>query len=311
MDDDAALILKTIHDQLKKNKVEGITFAETALNKDTKIPDTWKETDEKGNVKFKLPVTWIGMDQKTNKDSPWGTWGNRWAFEGGKGERIDYIFIADKGKGASTQTWLSNLEINTVPAKAPRLPYCFDKQYNKCQLQDKNKTICDAKVKNEEYATVSDHLGLSLQFDINTRKPKLPTPTFTITPTDTPTPEFTSTPEPTSTATPTPTPTSTLTATLSSTPRPDGELDLSCLEYGMDRFGSDFERYSLEEADPEICLRYCLENTDCKAFTYVEPDVQESNAVCYLKSSVPELTEYDVCVSGVRETCLAANPGYK
>ena len=59
-------------------------------------------------------------------------------------------------------------------------------------------TAFGRKKPDEEYATISDHLGLELKFNFHYHSPKLPTPT----PTNTPTP----------TATPTPTPPSTLMA---------------------------------------------------------------------------------------------------
>jgi len=296
-------ITKSISDKKK------ITFIEAAATKNVEIPKSWS-TDKNGKKVLSLPNTWIGSDQKA-AGTPWGSWGNKLANEKGAGERIDYIFIASNNASDNQQAFLSNLKMNTVPEKTPSQPYCFEKIIANCQIQ-KNKNICKPKY---EYATVSDHLGLQLQFNFNYHKPKLPTPT----PTNTPTPTKTPTPTPTFTPSPTLTPTSTPTRTPTSTPTPTATpssqvtqpIVTSCLEYDIDRYGSDIARFLLAEADPLICLAYCLIDENCQAFTYVKPGVQDENAVCYLKGEVPNQSADDRCISGVRETCLASNPDFQ
>jgi hypothetical protein len=72
------------------------------------------------------------------------------------------------------------------------------------------------------------------------------------------------------------------------------------LEWGINRYGSDYQHFELTAEDPEQCRSACASEGNCKAFTYVKPGVQGPNPVCWLKDSVPDQTPSDCCVSGMR-----------
>ncbi len=79
-----------------------------------------------------------------------------------------------------------------------------------------------------------------------------------------------------------------------------GHRRSSGLERNVDRPGSDFQNFDLPRADPDLCERACLDNPACRAFTFVRPGVQGSNARCWLKNAVPTAVPNGCCVSGVR-----------
>ncbi len=70
------------------------------------------------------------------------------------------------------------------------------------------------------------------------------------------------------------------------------------MEYNRDRGGSDYDNYPLPEARPELCRDACLNDPNCKAFTYVIPGVFSPKAHCWLKNAVPLAKYNPVCVSG-------------
>ncbi len=78
------------------------------------------------------------------------------------------------------------------------------------------------------------------------------------------------------------------------------------LEDNTDRPGSDYSNFDLPSADPNLCSAACEADSNCKAFTYVRPGVQGSNARCWLKNSVPDAASGSCCVSGVKPE----SPGY-
>lgn len=72
-----------------------------------------------------------------------------------------------------------------------------------------------------------------------------------------------------------------------------------CMEENTDRVGSDYKIIDdLIIADPTLCVRECLEDPICMAYTYVQ-----SNAICYLKNAVPAPTVNNCCISGTRKAC--------
>jgi hypothetical protein len=85
-------------------------------------------------------------------------------------------------------------------------------------------------------------------------------------------------------------------------PQGDGGTsgDSSWMERGVDRGGSDYRDFDLERADPALCQAACAEDSRCEAYTYVKPGLQAESARCWLKDRVPEATEADCCVSGVK-----------
>jgi hypothetical protein len=79
-----------------------------------------------------------------------------------------------------------------------------------------------------------------------------------------------------------------------------------------DRMGMNLESFDLSSPDPLICQQACADNPDCKSFTYVKPGYQGTDARCYLKSSVPDATSNDCCISGVKGggTTVVVQPGF-
>ena len=102
--------------------------------------------------------TWIGKDWNTSDDNSYGAIGNQIAVEDGGPQRIDYIFHFS-GKG---DLYLKPISISLVPG-SPDLLYCFDSgtgSSNGC-IDISLDSDCSFK----SY-TVSDHLGLELNFEI-------------------------------------------------------------------------------------------------------------------------------------------------
>ena len=72
------------------------------------------------------------------------------------------------------------------------------------------------------------------------------------------------------------------------------------LEPGVDRPGSDYRNFDLDETRPELCQQACANEATCRAFTYVKPGVQGPKARCWLKNAVPAPKPSDCCTSGVK-----------
>lgn len=70
-------------------------------------------------------------------------------------------------------------------------------------------------------------------------------------------------------------------------------------EKGTDRPGMDIKNILLDTPDPSLCGQACLDTEGCKAYTYVQPGVQDTKANCWLKNEVPDPVPRDDCVSGV------------
>lgn len=75
-------------------------------------------------------------------------------------------------------------------------------------------------------------------------------------------------------------------------PQSEEELDTN-------RPGSDYTSFEIDTPDPSRCADACREDKNCMAYTYVKPGVQGENAVCWLKSGVPDALPDACCVSGV------------
>jgi hypothetical protein len=65
-----------------------------------------------------------------------------------------------------------------------------------------------------------------------------------------------------------------------------------------DRAGSDYRSFDL--TNPGECQLACNQQRTCRAWTYVRPGVQGSNAKCHLKNAVPPATPNACCISGVK-----------
>jgi hypothetical protein len=70
-------------------------------------------------------------------------------------------------------------------------------------------------------------------------------------------------------------------------------------EQNTDRPGGDFNRFVMPSPNPDVCRNACISDRRCRAWTYVRPGVQASQAVCWLKSVIPNPVPNTCCVSGV------------
>lgn len=77
------------------------------------------------------------------------------------------------------------------------------------------------------------------------------------------------------------------------------QVALPGLEYGIDRPGMDYRSFDLATAAPQLCQSACASESQCRAFTYVQPGVQGPSARCWLKSDVPAQVANNCCISGV------------
>lgn len=69
------------------------------------------------------------------------------------------------------------------------------------------------------------------------------------------------------------------------------------LEFEVNRPGSDYRDF-VSAADPGICRAACLNEKQCRSFTYVKPGVQGPQARCWLKNAVPAPRRDGCCTSG-------------
>ena len=105
-------------------------------------------------------------------------------------------------------------------------------------------------------------------------------------------------PTPTPTVTPTETPTATPTATPTKTPGPPR---MSAREYGFDRPGSDFQKFTAPSV--QFCETACQENSQCKAYTFANTD-----NYCWLKNAVPSKVSNENFTSGTKVTKIIGRP---
>jgi hypothetical protein len=68
---------------------------------------------------------------------------------------------------------------------------------------------------------------------------------------------------------------------------------------GIDLTGQDYKYMTKGGSDD--CEKACVSDSKCVAFTWVAPGVKGPDAVCYLKSGVPNATKNSNCVSGIRK----------
>jgi hypothetical protein len=73
------------------------------------------------------------------------------------------------------------------------------------------------------------------------------------------------------------------------------------VELDTDRPGGDYRIIVLDEASPRVCRSACQGEGQCKAWTYVKPQVLGNQARCFLKNNVPNKEKSACCVSGVKQ----------
>ncbi len=72
------------------------------------------------------------------------------------------------------------------------------------------------------------------------------------------------------------------------------------MEIDTDRHSMDYRGFELREPNPARCQAACMDEAQCKAWTYVKPGIQGPNARCWLKNGVPNPTQNTCCVSGLK-----------
>lgn len=72
-------------------------------------------------------------------------------------------------------------------------------------------------------------------------------------------------------------------------------------EYNADRPGRDYRSFALSAADYRLCERACDTDDSCRAYTYANPGVAGSTAMCFLKSAVPPRVANPCCISGIKD----------
>ncbi len=77
-------------------------------------------------------------------------------------------------------------------------------------------------------------------------------------------------------------------------------------ELNTDRPGENFRNFTLQDVEPSSCAQACVDETSCRAWTYVKPGVQGASAHCWLKTQVTAATTSDCCVSGVKKSAVIA-----
>ena len=85
-------------------------------------------------------------------------------------------------------------------------------------------------------------------------------------------------------------------------------LHLPCASFGQkleedtDRHGEDFRDFDLPSPDPLLCRKACVEDDQCRSFTYLKPNTGPGSpqvAHCWLKSGIPAAKHDPAFVSGV------------
>jgi hypothetical protein len=75
------------------------------------------------------------------------------------------------------------------------------------------------------------------------------------------------------------------------------------MEFGADRWGSDYKSFELSTNDPLACQIQCAQDSLCKAYTFVPAGILtfESRGPvprCYLKNAEPATSKYPGLISG-------------
>lgn len=83
----------------------------------------------------------------------------------------------------------------------------------------------------------------------------------------------------------------------------------SAMEQDTNRIGQDYRSFFLPNPDPAQCQAACAAESRCRAWTYVKPGVQGSQARCWLKHGMPSPKRDKNCVSGLCSASAPALPG--
>ncbi len=81
-----------------------------------------------------------------------------------------------------------------------------------------------------------------------------------------------------------------------------GKVFDSVFEAGIDIPGGDYQNFPIDGNVAGACQGMCAKDAMCKAWTWVDPGVQNAKAMCWLKSSVPAPVANLHATSGVKTT---------
>jgi hypothetical protein len=68
----------------------------------------------------------------------------------------------------------------------------------------------------------------------------------------------------------------------------------------VNRIGEDYRDFAPAQASAELCAAACGRESRCVAWTWVNSEVEPPTGHCWLKKDVPEPTQDECCVSGVK-----------
>jgi hypothetical protein len=75
----------------------------------------------------------------------------------------------------------------------------------------------------------------------------------------------------------------------------------SDVEWNTNRQGQDYKDFDLPNDNPMLCRNACLDDANCRAWTYVKPNAgQGFQPRCWLKDGIPAPAADACCVSGVK-----------
>jgi hypothetical protein len=80
----------------------------------------------------------------------------------------------------------------------------------------------------------------------------------------------------------------------------DSQASRYRLEQKVNRAGADYKDFVPTRADAVLCAEACGKESRCRAWTWVDAELEGPTGHCWLKSSVPEPAKDDCCVSGVK-----------
>lgn len=72
------------------------------------------------------------------------------------------------------------------------------------------------------------------------------------------------------------------------------------LEMNVNRIGEDYRDFVPAQASAGLCAETCARESRCVAWTWVNNQLEPPNGHCWLKKDVPEPTQDECCVSGVK-----------
>lgn len=70
------------------------------------------------------------------------------------------------------------------------------------------------------------------------------------------------------------------------------------LEHNVDRPGDDYRTFVMDDINFNTCVKACVDEERCLAFTFVFPPNPGDKAMCRLKDKVPAPVSHFSCISG-------------